>query len=177
MCSSLLMYKVSSKACWYRERGLVLMLGLWLVERGEKVGHVGWMTSWGGWGLVERGEKSAMLDFDVMGDAQIRGSCQSKWRKPEVKCQIFYYFILPTKKGKSAWASLLQAGTWARTECHGGRPICDFLCGKKCHAFVWRNVTHLFGEMSHQCHANVFGENVTEETTSMHRSPLSTRRF
>ena len=32
------------------------------------------MLDWGGWGLVDGVKKSAMLDGDVMSDAQIRGA-------------------------------------------------------------------------------------------------------
>ena len=92
----------SSKASPFRDRGLVLMRGSGLVESRQKVGHVGWMTSWGGWGLVESGEKSAMLDLggcDVISALYL--SCHlSKKPEAEVKCQIFYYFILHKKKRK-----------------------------------------------------------------------------
>ena len=36
------------------------------------------MLDLGGWGLVDSGKKSAMLDGDVMSDAQIWGAVKSR---------------------------------------------------------------------------------------------------
>ena len=56
--------------------------------------------------------------------------------------------------------SFLQAGTWARTECHGGRPYFVIF-------FVVKSVTHLFGE---KCHAIKKTEMSRNEKTEMSQS-------
>ena len=77
-------------------------------ERGN-VGHVGF-----GWGC------------DVIIDAQIRGAVNQRVDTGSGSKNVNFFLILlfgTHRKRTICLLEFLQAGTWARTECHGGRPM------------------------------------------------------
>ena len=67
----------------------------------------------------------------------------------EVKCQIFYYFILHKKRKNLPDRVFYRRERGPGPSVTAGVPFCDFLCGKKVsrnfekksHAFVWRKMS------------------------------------
>ena len=84
-------------------------------ERG-KVGHVGWMTSWDGWGIGGEGEKVGHVGWG-RGKRHFRSRPHKSPVKKtgsgskKVKIFLFYYFILfGTKKENRGPGPSVRAG-------------------------------------------------------------------
>ena len=73
---------------------------------------------------------------------------------------------------QSAWTEFLQVGTWARTECHGGRPY--FLSHNQCHRI--EKCHAIKTKQTNQCHRRPAWASCRSGRTMSHRSGSTSNR-